>query len=167
MPPETPGSIRGAGRVRTVLAVGFGSGFSPIASGTAGSVVALPLIWVAVRYGGWPALAVLAAVTSVVGVWAADAVARAVGRSDPGIVVIDEIAGQMVTMLFVPLTWQTLAAGFLLFRLADILKPFPARRSEELPGGFGIMVDDLIAGVYANLAVQALVWLLPSRMGMG
>ena len=163
MPPET--GARGVGGLRYALAVGFGSGFSPIASGTAGSLVALPVVWVAVRLGGWPVLAAVTVVTTVVGLWAAEGVARAVGRSDPGIVVIDEIAGQMVTMLFVPLTWQTLTVGFFLFRLADIVKPFPARRSEKLPGGLGIMMDDLIAGVYANLAVQALVWLFPSWMG--
>ncbi len=162
MPPETRS---GVGGLRYVLAVGFGSGFSPIASGTAGSLVALPIIWVAVRFGGWPTLLAVTAITTVVGLWAAEGVARATGRSDPGIVVIDEIAGQMVTMLFVPLTWQTLTAGFFLFRLADIVKPFPARRSERLPGGLGIMVDDLIAGVYANLAVQGLLWLFPSWMG--
>ena len=165
MPPETRTGRRGVGGFRYLLAVGFGSGFSPIASGTAGSLVALPIIWFAVRLGGWPALLTATVITTAVGLWAAEGVARAVGRSDPGIVVIDEIAGQMVTMLFVPLTLQTLAAGFFLFRLADIVKPPPARRSERLPGGLGIMIDDLIAGVYANLAVQALVWLFPIWMG--
>ena len=71
----------------------------------------------------------------------------------------------MVALLFVPLTVQTVVAAFLLFRLADIFKPFPARRSEALPGGLGIMMDDLIAGVYANLAVQVMVYLAPGWMG--
>ena len=68
-------------------------------------------------------------------------------------------------LLFLPLTWQTLTLGFLAFRAADIFKPFPARRLEALPGGLGIMVDDLVAGAYANLALQALVWWAPGFLG--
>ena len=79
---------------------------------------------------------------------------------------IDEIAGQMVTLLFVPLTLQTVAAGFFFFRAADVIKPPPARSAESLPGGLGIMADDLIAGVYANLIVQGLIWLVPTWMGV-
>ena len=153
------------GRLRYIVAVGFGSGFSPVASGTAGSLVALPLIWALVELGGWQALLGGTVVVTGIGFWAAEGVARWTGRNDPREVVIDEIAGQMVTLLFVPLTVQTVVAGFLLFRVADIWKPFPARRSEALPGGLGIMMDDLIAGVYANLAVQAMILLVPEWMG--
>lgn len=161
-----PEGLSGMDRLRFVIAVGFGSGFSPFASGTAGSAVALPLIWLLVWLGGWPALLAGTVVTALVGWWAAEGTSRAVGLKDPGIVVIDEIAGQMVTMLFVPLTLQTLAAGFFLFRAADVWKPFPARTSEALPGGLGIMMDDLIAGVYANLALQVVVYFVPTWMGV-
>jgi phosphatidylglycerophosphatase A len=161
-----PKGLSATGRLRFVIAVGFGSGFSPFASGTAGSAVALPLIWFLVWLGGWQALLAGTAVTALVGWWAAEGVSRTVGLKDPGIVVIDEIAGQMATMLFVPLTLQTIAAGFFFFRAADVLKPFPARSSEALPGGLGIMMDDLIAGVYANLVVQVLIWLAPTWMGV-
>jgi phosphatidylglycerophosphatase A len=79
---------------------------------------------------------------------------------DPGLVVVDEVAGMWVTLLFVPFTPLTAALGFLAFRLMDIVKPFPARRLEDLPGGWGIMADDLMAGVYANVLVRAVVHFL-------
>src|SRR5207344_1833038 len=87
----------------------------------------------------------------VVGSWSAGVAERYFGRTDPSQVVIDEVAGMLVTMALNPLSWFSASAGFLLFRLADIAKPFPSNRFEKLPGGLGVMADDCMAAVYANL----------------
>jgi phosphatidylglycerophosphatase A len=94
------------------------------------------------------------------GTAAAAIVARRVGITDPGIVVVDEVVGMWVSLLFLPFTAGTAALGFVLFRVMDVWKPYPARQLEDLPGGWGIMSDDLMAGLYANLALRValLVW---------
>jgi len=97
---------------------------------------------------------------SLLGVWAANKVERDSKIVDPSFVVIDEVAGQLITFFLIPLSWVYLFIGFLLFRAFDILKPFPARRAEELPGGWGIMVDDIVAGIYANLFLQLTVFVV-------
>ena len=114
-----------------------------MAPGTAGSAVALVLVLVAV---------------TLAGIWAGSRVERALDAKDPGIIVIDEVAGMFLSVLFLPRTIPVLAAAFLLFRAFDIVKPFPVRRFERLPGGIGIMADDLAAGVYANVALRACIW---------
>lgn len=166
MPPE---GRRGLGdRVAVVLATGFGTGYAPIAPGTAGSIPGVALSWILWRAGGPWALAAGALVVAAAGLWAADRAARLFREEDPGRVVVDEIAGQMVALCFLPPTLPTLAASFFFFRLFDVIKPWPARRLEDLPGGSGIMADDLAAGLYANLAVQAALWVLPPAwLGMG
>ncbi len=98
-----------------------------------------------------------AALAVAIGIPAATRLARATGRKDPQFVVIDETAGQMVTLLGAPITWPVLLAGFLLFRAFDIVKPPPVRWLERLPEGTGIVVDDLGAGVYAFLVLQLLL----------
>jgi len=112
---------------------------------------------------GAAAVGVLAASTMALfaaGVWAAGEAEKFFGRTDPGQVVIDEVAGQMLTCLLFPhATWKWLLGGFLLFRAFDIIKPFPARQAERIPRGWGIMVDDVIAGGYA-LAVLAVIGLV-------
>ena len=91
------------------------------------------------------------------GVWSAGKAEKAFGRVDPGEVVIDEIVGQIITFLATPkVSWIWLLAGFFLFRAFDIVKPFPARRAERLPGGWGIMLDDVIAGLYALIVLVVL-----------
>jgi phosphatidylglycerophosphatase A len=97
--------------------------------------------------------AALAAVV-VVGIWASQRVEELLGRKDPGVIVIDEVAGMMVAVLLLPHTPGVLLCAFLLFRLLDIWKPFPAREAQALRGGFGVVVDDLIAGVYALVLVM-------------
>jgi phosphatidylglycerophosphatase A len=141
-------------RCALVLATGFGSGYSPIAPGTAGSLVGLLLFW---PLAGRPPAIVLAAtlVVSLLAILAAHHVARTLGQKDPGLVVVDEVAGQWVTLLLLPFTLGTAIAAFFLFRLMDVLKPWPARDLERLPGGVGIVADDLMAGVYANLLLRA------------
>lgn len=133
-------------------------GHAPVAPGTFGSAAGLLLFW-AVRASGSLAveLAVVLAVTAV-GVAAATRAESVTGRHDPGLIVIDETAGMLVTLAAVPVGLGGAAAGFLAFRLFDIVKPFPARRAERLPGGWGVMADDLVAGVYAQALLRLLLW---------
>jgi phosphatidylglycerophosphatase A len=109
------------------------------------------------RIGLWAALTVVVAA----GIWASHRVEAVLERKDPGVIVIDEVAGMMVAVLLLPRTLGVLLCAFFLFRLFDIWKPFPARESQALRGGFGVMVDDLIAGVYA------LVLIMGARMLFG
>ena len=95
-------------------------------------------------------------VVSLVGTWAAQQAERIIGRKDPAAIVIDEVAGMTLAVLAFPRTLPTLAVGFLLFRLFDVTKPFPARASQRAPGGVGVMVDDLIAGLYAAIVLGLL-----------
>ena len=118
-----------------------------MASGTVGSFVTLIALWL-IPFTTLALLVTLAIVT-LVGIWAGSRVERAIDAKDPGIIVIDEVAGMLVSVLFVPRTIPVLVTAFLLFRLFDIWKPFPARQLQELHGGLGVMLDDLIAGVYA------------------
>lgn len=143
-----------ASRSALVVATGFGSGYSPVAPGTAGSAVGLLLFW---PLAGRPPAQVLAAtaVLVLIGVVAAHHTARLLGAKDPGLVVVDEVAGQWVSLLLLPFTIGTALAAFFLFRLMDVVKPWPARDLERLPGGLGIVADDLMAGVYANLLLRA------------
>jgi phosphatidylglycerophosphatase A len=142
-----------------VVATAFGSGYSPFAPGTAGSAVGLLLFWPMAGWR-WPWQAGACLALLLVGALAATRVAERVGSKDPGIVVVDEVLGQWVTLLALPLTPATAVLGFLLFRAMDIVKPWPARDLERLPGGWGIMADDVAAGVYAHLALRVglLVW---------
>ena len=148
-------------RLRLLIATGLGSGRVPIAPGTVGSLLALPLVALLWRAGGTSAVVTGTAIVIVLGFWSAGIAESHFGRRDPGAVVIDEIAGQMVSLLFLAPSPTSLATGFLLFRIFDILKPFPARRLESLPGASGIMADDLMAAVYANLLLQICVRIRP------
>ena len=157
MPSEHAPAVRAAPRadlLSTAIATAFGSGYSPIAPGTAGSAVGLLLFW---PLHHLPAAAQVAAVVVLffVGVAVSTRVARGAGIEDPGIVVVDEVVGMWTSLLFLPLTPTTALAGFLLFRILDVFKPYPARQFESLPGGWGIMSDDLMAGIYANLLLRA------------
>ena len=141
------------------VATGAGSGYAPIAPGTAGSALGLLLFWPLSWLPLFWQIGVTAAVF-VLGTLAASRVATEVGLKDPGIVVVDEVVGMWISLLFLPLTPIVAALGFLLFRLLDVVKPWPARDFERLPGGWGIMTDDVMAGVYANLLLRVglLVW---------
>jgi len=134
----------------------FGCGFFPIAPGTVGSLAAL-LIAIALHlyYGaGQGTFLLLAAILLVPGVWAAGVVAKAVNQQDPSIVVVDEVIGQWIALAgAATLNWKSWLAAFLIFRLLDIWKPAPARQFESLPGGIGIVADDVMAGLYGALAI--------------
>ena len=130
------------------------SGYAPFAPGTVGSAVGL-LVWWATRPAGgaWVDLAVIAVLT-VLGARAGTEAERHFAREDPGHVVIDEVVGMLVTIALLPVSWTGALVGFVLFRAFDVVKPWPASRFERLPGGVGIMADDIMAGVYAHLALR-------------
>ncbi len=135
-----------------VLATWFGCGLFPWGPGTVGSLAAVVIAWALHTYAHTDrvTLAILIALLLVPGIWSATVTERSIGREDPGLVVVDEVLGQWVTLLGAAIRdWRTLAAAFLLFRLFDIWKPWPVRQFEKLPEGAGIVADDLAAGVYA------------------
>ena len=152
-------------RAALLVATLFGAGRAPIVPGTFGTLAALPpAVLLSLVLPPWGFL-VATGVLSAIAVSASGPAARALGLKDPGSIVIDEAAGLFVTLLYLPPTPLTFALGFVLFRVMDVVKPPPARRAEGLPGGWGIVVDDLIAGVYANCAVRILIALPLLRVG--
>lgn len=134
----------------------FGVGRVSVAPGTAASFVALVLAWPIALWGGRFVLLMAAIAASAIGTWASDIYARDVGRSDPSECVIDELAGQWIVCAFAPLTIAAYLVAFLLFRLFDMTKPWPISRLERLPGGLGIMADDLGAALVAALIIAVL-----------
>jgi len=144
-------------RISFLFASGFGVGMIPGAPGTYASL-ATALVYYQVHRISFRILPELhlsaICLITLAGVYASARVSRNLGREDPGVVVIDEVAGQLVAFLFLPVSAVNLVAGFFLFRLFDIWKPYPIRRLESLPNGVGIMADDLLAGVYANAVLQ-------------
>lgn len=135
----------------------------PIAPGTAGSAAGL-----VVYYLLGPTL--LAQGTAIVvlyalGVWSGTRAEQHFGSTDPGSVVIDEVAGMLITLLGVPVGWSGLLLAFVIFRAMDVVKPFPASRLEHLPGGWGIMSDDCMAAVYGNILLRLILWLAPALAG--
>ena len=156
-----------APRWATLVATFFGAGRLRPGPGTWGSLAAALLWWLlapqlppAARI---PAILLLIVVVTAVGIPAATLEARGCGRKDPSHVVIDEVAGQLVTLIACPILWKPLLAGFILFRAFDIVKPPPIRSLEKLPEGTGIVVDDLGAGIYGLIVLQVLLhfhWLV-------
>jgi phosphatidylglycerophosphatase A len=153
---DAPVGRRPPHKLAALLSTWFGCGCSPIAPGTAGSLAAL-LIGIALHaYAGfaWWHFLLLAAIGFWPAVWAAGVTARVTGIEDPGFVVIDEVLGQWIALAGAhPFNWKSCLAAFALFRLFDIWKPPPVRQSEALPGGLGIVVDDVMAGLYAALVL--------------
>ena len=144
-----------------MVATFFGAGRLKPGPGTWGSLFTM-LVWALISHflpasAVVPANLALAALAIAVGIPAATQVARASGLKDPQFVVIDETAGQLVTLIAAPLTWKSFLAGFILFRAFDIVKPPPVRQLERLPEGIGIVVDDVAAGLYAVVAMHFLV----------
>lgn len=140
------------------LAFGFGSGLSPFAPGTAGTLAAIPLYLLVAQLPLLGYLLVLGGI-SLVGIWICGESSRRLGVHDHGGIVWDEFAGFLVTMTAAPAGWGWIALGFFLFRLFDIWKPWPVRVADrDIGGGLGIMLDDLLAGVYAWLSLQGLAY---------
>lgn len=147
------------------LATGLGAGYFPVAPGTVGSLEGLAIVLLLDflpfgRLGHVSALIVVASALFVVGVWSAGRAEGFFGKKDPERVVIDEAVGQILTFAAAPaVNWVWLVAGLAMFRLLDILKPPPADWAEKLPGGWGIMTDDVVAGIYSLLAIGLLRWM--------
>ena len=144
-----------------VIGTWFYLGYFPKGPGTAGSLGALLVGIPLVMYFAWPpaAFALLALVLLGPAIWAADRVACEGGSKDPQIVVVDEVVGQWIALAgAATLNWQFILAAFILFRLFDIWKPPPVRALERIPGGAGIVLDDVMAGVYASLVLLAAGW---------
>jgi len=159
-----------------------GVGFMPVAPGTWGSMVGICLFYAARRFNtllinldahsitdnslsleAFRTMVFLGGLITLTlaGVWAASRAEILLNRKDPGAVVVDEVAGQLITLLVVPFNvgWETILAGFLLFRAFDIWKPYPIRQLESLPSGLGIMADDVLAGAYAAATLSIVVWI--------
>jgi phosphatidylglycerophosphatase A len=159
-------SSKGKSRTRsplwaTLVATVFGVGYLRPGPGTWGSAVAV-LLWTPVAAWLPPTLRTVVAITlallvTLVAIPAATRVARDSASKDPQFVVVDEVAGQVVALIAVPLAWKTFLAGFILFRVFDIVKPPPVRQLERLPDGAGIVLDDVAAGIYALAAMQLLL----------
>ena len=116
-----------------------------------------------IRWIGVPAIE-LGAIVAVfaIGIWAASGTEVALGRKDPGVVVIDEVLGMLITLALLPVSIPGVALGFLLFRVLDVVKPYPAAQLEHLHGGLGIMADDAVAGLYSHLLLRLCLWLVPA-----
>lgn len=152
-------------RLALAIATSLGVGYIPFAPGTFGSLAGLALWWVLPQTPVFQLIAI--SVLFGVGAWSAHVAERHFGSTDPGAVVIDEVMGMVLTLFLAPMSWTAAGAGFLLFRLFDIIKPYPANRLECLHGGLGVMADDAMAAVYANIALQATLVAARSVFGFG
>lgn len=148
-------------KLALAIATTGGLGYARIAPGTVGSAAGVA-IYLLTSHWSVAAQIALAAGVSVIGVWAASVAAIHFGRSDPSHVVIDEVAGQLVTYLGTGVGWRGAVIGFLLFRGLDIVKPWPANRLEALHGGLGIVADDVMAALYGCAMLHVLIWLVPA-----
>ena len=131
------------------------SGEIPIAPGSFGSLVAIPFILFTANHITLFCFTLIVLV--FLGIWSSGITAEELGQQDPGNVVIDEVCGMMISFLFVSINWKVIIAGFIGFRFFDIVKPFPIRMFERFPSGFGIVLDDLAAGLYTNLLLHLLI----------
>jgi len=137
------------------IGTGLGSGFAPLAPGTAGSLVGVLFFYLLpFTQVQW---LIMIAIFFFLGVWISGKIEKEQGK-DAGLIVIDEVVGQWITYLFIPLNFTAIISGFLLFRLFDIWKPFPADRAQELKAGWGVMTDDVIAGIFANIVLQVVIY---------
>ena len=145
-----------------IVASFFGTGYSPVAPGTAGAILAALMVWfwqsqdTTLIYYGWPLL-IATIIATLIGVYATDQLEPEWGK-DPSKVVIDEAVGLWISILFIPVNLYYLLAGLVLFRIFDIWKPLGIRKMEQVKGGWGVMLDDVLAGVYANLILQAYIF---------
>ena len=137
-------------------------GYAPAAPGTFGSAAGLA-VFAAVRASGstFVEVAVILGLFAI-GVWSAAAAERYFDRVDPAPVVMDEVAGMLITLAFLHVTFTGAIVGFLIFRVFDVIKPWPSGRFEKLPGGLGVMADDGMAGIYGNLLMRVLIWMTPA-----
>lgn len=151
---------RGASPVSLFIATGAFSGYAPVAPGTVASFICAILAWFLLPHPSSPlstaAMLVSLAAFIALAIWTADCAERVLGP-DASAIVIDEFAGYLIAVAFLPKSVFVYVAAFLLFRLIDIIKPFPARRAESLRGGVGVVLDDVVAGVYANVLIHLML----------
>jgi len=152
--------------IHKIIATAFGAGYAPIAPGTAGALLGCVLLFAYTHFIGINnntnfqiGFSLLIILTTLVGVWATKNLQAEWGE-DPSRVVIDEVIGVWINLLFVPLTWQNIAIGFVLFRFFDIAKPLGIRRMEAFENGWGVMLDDVLAGIYGNIVLQIILYML-------
>ena len=141
--------------VALALATSGGVGYIPFAPGTFGSLAGLLLWWL--LPGSLPVQLTVIVAIFILGSWSGSVAERHFATTDPGPVVIDEVLGMLVTLFLNPVGWIGAILGFLLFRASDIIKPYPANKLEQLHGGVGVMADDLMAAIYANLALRVVI----------
>lgn len=143
------------------FSLGFGSGLAPKAPGTVGTLVGFPLYWLIAHLHPRDQLGIII-ILFLVGIWFCDKTGKAIGESDHGSIVWDEIVAMMLILAFTPNTLFHYILAFALFRLFDIWKPFPIRQFDaQLKGGFGVMFDDLVAAIYTIISLGALLWIIP------
>ena len=141
---------------RHFLALGFGSGLAPVAPGTFGTLAAVPVYW-AMSGLSLPLYLLLTLLALLLGIYLCGFTSRALGVHDHSGIVWDEVVGYLITMIALPVSWQWMLAGFVLFRFFDIVKPWPIRWVDKrLHGGFGIMLDDVLAGIFALIALHSI-----------
>ena len=154
--PDKPTSINAprtaAERLALLVATVGGVGYAPLAPGTAASAVTILFLWLVPL--SQPALAAFVVVVTLAGTWAGHEAERVMGGKDPGAIVIDEVAGMALSVLTLAPSLPVLLAAFVLFRIFDVVKPYPANALQRLRGGVGIMIDDLVAGFYALLVLR-------------
>jgi len=141
--------------IAKLIATVFYVGLIPIAPGTFGTIAAIPLFY-ALSFTPLYLYLAITVLIILISVWASGVAEEIFGRTDPGEIVADEVCGYLVTMILVPVTLGNIFFGFLLFRLFDIAKPYPIRKFERLPGGWGIVMDDVMAGVYSCITLHIL-----------
>ena len=140
-------------KIALILSSWFGVGLMPKMPGTAGTLAAIPM-GIIMNHLGLFFGAIFLATSIAAAIWSAGVTERLLGRDDPSEVVIDEVVGLLLTIYLSPVSWLSIALGFMMFRFFDIMKPFPIRRLEKIGGGTGIVLDDLAAGVYAGLSIN-------------
>lgn len=138
----------------SLVATFFGIGKSPKAPGTVATVATIPIWWLLSQLGIFTYMGVTV-LLAWLGIFAAQAYENQSKEKDSSAIVIDEVVGFLITMAWLPMTWQSVLAGFVLFRVLDIYKPFPIRQlDKKIPGGFGVMVDDIAAGIIGSIILQ-------------
>jgi phosphatidylglycerophosphatase A len=155
VPEHQPEQEPTIGFIPKAFASGLFSGYSPVASGTVGSAVGLAIYWIP-GFEHPVIMAVASIVVFILGVRTSDAMEKVYGH-DPGEVTIDEVLGMWISLMLLPKTIAVSGAAFFIFRILDIVKPYPARRFDSLHGGKGIMLDDVVSALYTNLLLQAAV----------
>ncbi len=148
-------------RLAFAIATVFKAGYIPIAPGTVGSIIGLLVFWLIKDYTSFTIEMFVAAALFFAGVWASTIVEQVLERHDPGVVIVDEVVGMLVALMLLPPTITVMFLAFLLFRVFDIIKPYPARWCEQLSRGWGIMMDDVVAGLYVNVLIHIILWIVP------